>query len=341
MGVILVACQLGALAAAGPLHSAGVQAVEDPSSPVNSAIYLGLILLFTAFLLVIARLNPQRLITKAIFIFVIALIPSTISLISLSTLLPAFFGSLSSLAAVSISVVIFIGFAVGAVLHPEDLNSILLKEIFGIALLSAIYYAGWGLLLLAGFAAPGIGALVLAALCTSAAMLYPEWYVIDSVGLLVAIGITAILGVSLEVFPVLLLLAGLAVYDAIAVYRTRHMLSLADSAMKMKLPVMFVVPAKRGYSFLTAEAVAEDDRGAYFMGLGDVIMPGILTVSGYTFGLPAQAVGSLVGSTVGFLVLSYFVSSGKPQAGLPSLNGGAIAGYVAASLYIGAPLMLI
>jgi presenilin-like A22 family membrane protease len=40
------------------------------------------------------------------------------------------------------------------------------------------------------------------------------------------------------------------------------------------------------------------------------------------------ALGTLVGALVGFAMLMRFVLKGKPQAGLPLLNGGAIAGYV-------------
>ena len=65
-----------------------------------------------------------------------------------------------------------------------------------------------------------------------------------------------------------------------------------------------------------------------FMGLGDIIIPGTLIVSsklsmGWSVGL-----GALVGSLIGFTVLMSFVLKGKPQAGLPLLNGGAILGFL-------------
>lgn len=277
MGALLLASQAGAIVAAGPLHAAGVQAVEDPSSPVNSLLYLGIILLFTLFMLVTARLGLD----------------------------------------------------------------ILIKGIFGLALLSAIYYAGLGLLLpLIGEAAVIAGA-VAAVILTAGALFYPEWYVIDVAGLFIAIGVTSILGVSLELLPVIMLLIGLAVYDAIAVYRTKHMLDLADSALSMKLPVVFVVPTRADYSFRKQGKMPEEgeNRDAFFMGLGDAIIPGVLTVSAYIFGVPTQAAGAFIGSFLGFIVLSYLVASGKPQAGLPSLNGGAILGYAVASLIVGAPLI--
>ena len=44
----------------------------------------------------------------------------------------------------------------------------------------------------------------------------------------------------------------------------------------------------------------------------------------------------MVGSLAGFFILMIYVLSGRPQAGLPLLNGGAILGYfVGAFLFAG------
>jgi len=40
------------------------------------------------------------------------------------------------------------------------------------------------------------------------------------------------------------------------------------------------------------------------------------------------ALGAIAGSLAGMVVLLYFVMSGKPQAGLPPLNGGTILGFL-------------
>ena len=44
--------------------------------------------------------------------------------------------------------------------------------------------------------------------------------------------------------PVFVLLGALMVYDYIAVYRTKHMLSLADVVIDMKLPILLVMPSE-------------------------------------------------------------------------------------------------
>jgi len=177
---------------------------------------------------------------------------------------------------------------------------------------------------------------------------YPEWYIIDIFGVLVCAGITTILGISLAPFAIIIFLVILAFYDAMAVYKTQHMIDLADVAVEKKLPLMFVVPRGFPYSFLEAEGLKEqldsgERREAMFMGLGDVVMPTLLAVSAVRF-LDADTVGTatvagiggpfvvafsvIAGTMAAFFVLMWLVSKGKPHAGLPFLNTGAILGYL-------------
>jgi presenilin-like A22 family membrane protease len=129
------------------------------------------------------------------------------------------------------------------------------------------------------------------------------------------------------------------VYDAIAVYRTKHMLSLADTVIELRLPVLLVIPKVAHYRFRQEQAKVKEagpetkaEREAMFMGLGDLVMPTILVVSALQFpqagwgALPA--LGAAVGTLVGYAVLMGYVLKGRPQAGLPLLNGGAIVGFV-------------
>ena len=168
---------------------------------------------------------------------------------------------------------------------------------------------------------------------------YPEWYVIDLCGVIVGAGAIAIFGISLSILLVIILLVVLAVYDAISVYQTKHMIDLADTVMDLKLPVLLVVPKIRRYSLINEtkslkEKLKEhEERDAFFMGLGDIVMPGILVVAAYhniSNGLPV-ALSVLGGTLIGFLVLMTFVIKGKPQAGLPLLCSGAILGYLISS----------
>jgi len=184
--------------------------------------------------------------------------------------------------------------------------------------------------------------LVCAILLIMALYKYPEWYIIDISGIIVGVGAIIIFGISLGILLILILLVVLAIYDAISVYKTKHMIDLADTVMDLKLPVLLVIPKIRSYSLiketkrLKEKLEEKEERDAFFMGLGDIVMPGILV--GATYSSPDNgllvALGVIVGTLVGFSVLMYFVMKGKPQAGLPSLCGGAIAGYIFASLIL-------
>ena len=220
-----------------------------------------------------------------------------------------------------------------------------------LSIAASIYY------LLAAFMSPP-----LALLPTAGVLLllhyYPEWYVIDAFGIVVCAGISSLFGISMTVLPTILLLLILAVYDAISVYKTRHMVSLAEGVIKMKAPLLFVVPKSRGYSFRKdqfSSSGAEESRaggsqaegsraggsqsggkrGAFFLGLGDAIIPTILVISANTslpaggfFGVNLPAIGAMLGTYLGFLLLMT-TSRDKPQAGLPFLNTGVILGFLA------------
>ncbi|MDQ1312330.1 MAG: presenilin family intramembrane aspartyl protease PSH [Methanothrix sp.] len=193
----------------------------------------------------------------------------------------------------------------------------------------------------------------LALLPTLAVMLllhyYPEWYILDAFGILVCAGVTSLLGVSMTVLPVIILMVILAVYDAISVYKTRHMVALAEGAIKMKAPLLFIVPKSRDYSFRRKDAGSismgngkkKGDRGAYFLGMGDAIIPSILVISaswsyppGDILGLNLPALGAMLGTYAGFILLMT-TSRDRPQAGLPFLNSGSILGFLAGCLAAG------
>src|SRR5213596_2033778 len=181
---------------------------------------------------------------------------------------------------------------------------------------------------------------------------FPEWYVVDAIGITTAAGVTAILGISFGTLPAILLLSALAFYDAWAVYRTKHMITLADELTSQRLPILLVIPKRAGYSFrdqksLKTQLDSGEEREAMFVGLGDLIIPGILAVSSFTFlnqnvglslgPLAPNAIVALltvIGTLIGFIVLMRYVLKGNPQAGLPLLNGGALLGFLLSSLLV-------
>lgn len=286
MGVFFVGTILAALVLATPFAERVEPVFEDPEDATNSLLYLGIVVVFTIAILLIAK---------------------------------------------------FVG---KAVIRYIILGAILFTMVYVFEPFLAHYVPALGTTGALGLA------LTIALVLTLLLRFYPEWYVVDAVGVSVAAGITAVFGFSFGLFPAIILLLGFAIYDFIAVYRTKHMLDLADAVMDLRLPIMLVVPKVRGYSFLSGERLKKDEddasRDALFMGLGDIVIPGVLVVSAFVFlaereasaasvlGLSPHlfvALSTLLGATAGFALLMWAVLKGKPHAGLPSLNGGAFLGF--------------
>ena len=273
---MLVIVELTALLLSLPMQMAGITAFEDPESVANPFIFILILLIFTAFLLLLLRYRWKKL----------------------------------------------VGIIIGL--------SIFFTFIYIFAGITGYFL---------GLTAPALLlTLALSAAATLLLYLYPEWYVIDTLGILIAAGAASIFGISLTIVPVIILLVILMVYDAISVYKTRHMITLAEGVVDMKSPILFIVPKKRGYSYLK-EGIGDIDggeRAAYIIGMGDLIMPSILVVSANVFLDTAKigfitlpALGAMIGSVIGLSLLLTVVRKGKPQAGLPPINGGAILGFLA------------
>ena len=346
VAVLFLLIQFGALAMLTPGADA-MQAVEDPTDPTNSFIFIAILLLATGGMLLVFKYGKDKLIHWLI-IGISGLLVWTVLDILLRTHLPSGTGTAGAVLTAVTLIIPIIG-AVGAV--------------------AGLVY-------------------------------YPEWYVIDVVGVILGAGAVAIFGSSFGPLPAVIFLILLAVYDAISVYGTKHMLTLADNVMKMRVPVMLVVPTRRSFSLRDleldemdhddhsdssedssalsddAETPAEEsnpvsdadeettldpdcddttkdalpetdkqtepaDRNAIFIGLGDAVMPSILIVSSLAFhgavgpgvysigavALNLPAIGTLLGTLVGLAILLAMVLRGRAHAGLPLLNGGAIIGF--------------
>ncbi|MFW3145922.1 MAG: presenilin family intramembrane aspartyl protease PSH [Thermoplasmatota archaeon] len=172
----------------------------------------------------------------------------------------------------------------------------------------------------------------------------PKWWLVDLGGLLMGAGVIAMMGISFPISFMLLLLVLLAVYDAVAVYKTKHMIALADSVVEAKMPILLVFPMKWSYRYEDETNLMDPKRKrqSLFMGLGDVIIPGVFILSINTWLSPAGgtrlfgviypplgvAIFSFVGMMIGFGILMRWVIKGKAHAGLPPLNGGTILGFL-------------
>jgi presenilin-like A22 family membrane protease len=241
------------------------------------------------------------------------------------------------LLAFTLVLLILIRLGVKRVISLIIIFSIFFTFLYTFEALALIYLGGSDL-----FTLLAVGGAVLA---TGLLYFYPEWYVIDTLGIFIAGGVASIFGISLGIVPVIILLALLAIYDAISVYRTKHMITLAEGVVDLRTPILFVIPKKASYSY-RKEGISLDEggeRGAFIIGMGDLIMPSIIVVSANVFlttasigGVTIPALGAILGSVAGLGFLLFYVTRGKPQAGLPPINAGAITGFLIGCALVGA-----
>lgn len=179
------------------------------------------------------------------------------------------------------------------------------------------------------FAAPAIMVLLM--------VFKNEWYVVDAAGFFLVAGVASIWSLIIGVWASVGFLAVFAVYDYIAVYRTKHMVSLAKVAMDERLPLLFVFPGEKGVKLRDLkfrEEGEKSERKVLMLGFGDMVFPSIMVVSSTMFGQPDIIpffLLPLIGSLVGMYLL-YFTSISKPAPGLPMINSGAISGFLIAFL---------
>jgi len=201
--------------------------------------------------------------------------------------------------------------------------------------------------------------LIIAVFLTIILFKLKRWYIINFVGIILAITIGILFGISLIPIVSMVLLLLLAIYDYISVYKTKHMVTLADDLIDYNLPLLLVIPKKKDFSMDEMEKIGQrnnshkfendgidkesnhnydgekgikKDRKTLIIGLGDMIIPTIFVVSSNVYIGLFPAIGSIIGGTIGLFLLLRDIGNSKPKAGLPFLNGGAIIGFLIALL---------
>lgn len=137
-------------------------------------------------------------------------------------------------------------------------------------------------------------------------------------------GAGALIGVSLGILPVLLFLVLLAVYDFIAVFKTKHMVTLAKSLTKKNLSFTYAMPTK---------------KHTFELGTGDMVMPlafAVSVLSAYApmYAFPMNLVPSVavLGAALAGQLATIEYSSRHVGTALPALPPQVIAMIVAFGL---------
>jgi len=185
---------------------------------------------------------------------------------------------------------------------------------------------------------------LVATLCVASGLMliwlfHPEWWIIDTIAIIIAITAAAFLGSSFGPLVIIIGLIALSIYDYVAVIKTDFMMKFAKGVMSAQLPAALLIPYDKKNSVLgdglKLEPVKDRfERGFMVLGTGDLVFPTLLAVSCSLY------MSMLAGYVVGFfIIVSYFVMtwvmtyskySEKITAlpGLPFLCTGAIIGYI-------------
>jgi presenilin-like A22 family membrane protease len=133
-------------------------------------------------------------------------------------------------------------------------------------------------------------------------------------------GAGAIIGASLGVFPVLIFIAIISIYDFISVFLTKHMVYIAKEITKTPTAFTLAFP----YKFKKPKKVVLEGKKVtkkfhvFQLGGGDIAIPLIFSVSAFrSYGL-TQALFSIFGAIVSLSLLIYYVTK-RPGTALPAI----------------------
>lgn len=158
--------------------------------------------------------------------------------------------------------------------------------------------------------------------------------IIHDIAIMVGIGgIAGVLGLAITPLVACALLALLSIYDIVSVYRTRHMVTLANHMLESGAVFGFLVPANVT-GFFSRRDDALQARSVMMLGSGDIGLPLVLAASAASQSLVAAAcivAGSLIGISAMHWLFSHQRQS-APMAALPPIAVSAILGYAVAIL---------
>lgn len=202
---------------------------------------------------------------------------------------------------------------------------------FSFTVVLALIIFGGGQMIFSGLVSP-MASLLLALLVTVTFFVFPR-VISHNIGMIVGIGgVSALLGSSLTPLTAVFVLAGMAVYDIIAVYRTGHMVRLARSMIASGAIFGFIVPVSWG-DFFTLRTQAQPSERFMILGSGDIGLPIMLAASMVRISVTGAAVIGAF-SLIGLFIMHVIFlnqTERRPMAALPPIATLSIIGFLVAT----------
>lgn len=199
--------------------------------------------------------------------------------------------------------------------------------IFSLALFGGIWF-------LASLFFPGQAAILAASLLTLARFFVPYVLAQNVVMILGLSGVAVALGAATAWPSLLWVLVILSIYDIIAVYETKHMVTMFRGLVERGVIFALILP-ERWRGLFTHVRNVKPEEGFFFLGSGDLALPAIFVVSAFV-SQPALGIGAAIGSLIGlfFTDLIFIWGRKRPMPALPPIALGTIVGFFAAMLLI-------
>ncbi len=163
---------------------------------------------------------------------------------------------------------------------------------------------------------PGLLAIPLALLVVAIRLIYPSSWLSKDIAIVLSIlGVGALLGASLGIVASFVFLLLLSLYDFVAVFKTKHMVTMAKSIIKQNLAFAMSMPSA---------------KGEINIGGGDLVMPIIVATSVYRkYGIISSVVSLSVGMVFLVIAIGYYVEKkGMPIPALPPIASGMVVGLI-------------
>ena len=148
-------------------------------------------------------------------------------------------------------------------------------------------------------------------------------------------GVGALLGLSLGIVPCIIFIIILSVYDFVSVFITKHMVSMAKAVTERPMAFTIAAPHKFKEAKYIPIKKAKKKVHVFQLGLGDIIIPLMFSVSVLNRFTIFHSIIIMIGSLTGLLLLTIYITR-KPQAlpALPFVCTGALAGYLISLLIL-------
>lgn len=130
-------------------------------------------------------------------------------------------------------------------------------------------------------------------------------------------GISASIGLGLRPGMVIIILAVLSLYDVIAVYKTKHMVTMFNKLLEKGVIMSIVVPKTQA----ARKGKVKDVRpggGFMLLGTGDIAFPLIFAISALSISFKAS-IFIILGSLVGVAVVNQLLVSQSERRAIPAL----------------------